>query len=54
METYQSIHSANHLAGSDMKQTVVMRELVWELVVIKQKRPSLNVQDQSVELKLLN
>ena len=28
METYQSIHSANHLTGSDMTQTVIMRELV--------------------------
>ena len=41
------------IIGSTFKINRLKRKIT-EALLIKQKRPSLNVQDQSVELKLLN
>ena len=41
------------IIGSNFKNNRLKRKIA-EALLIKQKRPSLNVQDQSVELKLLN
>ena len=41
------------IIGSNFKNNRLKRKIT-EALLIKQKRPSLNVQDQSVELKLLN
>ena len=41
------------IIGSNFKNNRLKRKIV-EALLIKQKRPSMNVQDQSVEVKLLN
>ena len=41
------------IISSNFKNNILKRKIA-EALLIKQKRPSLNVQDQSVELKLLN
>ena len=41
------------IIGSNFKNNRLKRKIA-EALLIKQKRPSLNAQDQSVELKLLN
>ena len=41
------------IIGSNFKNNRLKRKIA-EALLIKQKRPSLNVQDQSVELKLFN
>ena len=41
------------IIGSNFKNNRLKRKIA-EALLIKQKRPSLTVQDQSVELKLLN